>query len=250
MGTALHAAGDLLLAWSVGLAATTVLVDQGPGMARDHPPAARRWAGIAAGPLAFTALICFVAGGASWLSVLLAAPFSGVSALYSLAWWRRVRADQRRTAGWQAAIGGVLTCLVSLMLASTDGWHPGLVIAVHAGSAAVLGGLAALLLKLLFIQEEHPLPAPPTGIPTRVIAVGLGLIGLAVLDLGFALLPLWPWLVLTLAVPLALGVLGQWLLPRLRVPLCMVAMLSALSGQILVHDLMMKLPVLIPAPLL
>lgn len=249
MSAALHGVGDLLVSWAVGLAVTTVLIDQGPGLTRDHPPAARRLAGMAAGPLAAAGLLFTAAGGPGWLQTLLAAPFAGVAALYSLAWWRRLPASQRRTAGWQTAVGGILTCLVSLLLESTGGWHPGLVIAVHGGSAAVLGGLAALLLKLL-VTVEDPVPAPPTGIPVRVIAVGLGLISLAVLELGFALLPLWPWLALTLLVPLVLGVVGQWLLPRLRVRLCVAALLSALTGQVLVHALMQRLPGLIPPPML
>lgn len=252
--------GHLLLAWSVGLAVTTVFLDLGPGLMRDHPPRERRIAGAIIGPLAV------VGCGLLWItcpvrvSLCIAAPFALMAAAYSAAWVRGWRPTKRRAIGWQTGIVGVASLLTLALTAGPLAWHGGVVIAAYAASAGLLGGLTCLAVKAFFgaHQEDVELTVSPFGIPARVVSFGLGIIVLGAFDvIGWLLgghgdwLPVMgAWLGLSLAVPALLTGLGHKFFPRLQRPIWTLALVSAIGGQVAIHAVTLYNPGLIPPALL
>ncbi|HWI53043.1 MAG TPA: hypothetical protein VNT01_12965 [Symbiobacteriaceae bacterium] len=249
-------AGHQLMAWSFGIAVTTVFLDIGPGFARDHPPFERRIAGALAGPLAGLSFCLLLVDNPVLTSLLIAAPFALMSSLYSLAWFRRWPANRRRTFGWQTGVVGGVALIVLMLTAGPQYWDGGVVMGVYAASAGLLGGFTCLTVKALYGHRATDVEdsSSPYGIPARTVAVGLGIGGLAALDmLTWAIsghagwLPiLGVWLVLSLVVPGVLMALGHKLYPRLQLWVWLAALISATGGQATIHTITLFLPGLIP----
>lgn len=252
--------GHLVFAWSVGLAATTVFLDLGPGLMRDHPPRERRITGSLIGPLALLGCGLLLVNCPFWMTLCLVAPFALMAALYSAAWMRGWRPAQRRLLGWQAGVVGVISLLALVLTAGPLDWHGGVVIAAYAASAGLLGGLTCLTIKAFFgaHQEDVELTVSPFGIPARVVSFGLGIAVLGAFDViswllgGHAdWLPMMgTWLGLSLALPALLTGLGHKFFPRLQRPIWAAALASALGGQIAIHAVTLYNPGLIPPAIL
>lgn len=239
--------GLQLLAWALGISVTVVLLDSAAGLVRDHPPVAWRMAGAMAGPLALVSLLALLLCGTPlWLCLAVVLPFTLLALAYSWAWVRRHPAGLRRQRGREALILGVITLLfVSLeqSIAEPDSVR---VLAAFGGSAALLGGLSTTMLISLLRhrQGEVAVPANPYGMVARVVATGLAITLLALLDTGSGLLlsggeslslPLLLWMACSLLLPLALVAAGHRLFPRLQPPIWMVAFGSVLVGQTALH---------------
>lgn len=256
----LTVAGHLLLAWSVGLAATTAFLDLGPGLMRDHPPRERRITGSLIGPLAMLGCGLMMADCPLRVTLCIAAPFAVMAATYSHAWARGWRPVRRRVLGWQTGIVGVVSLLALVLTAGPLDWHGGVVVAAYAASAGLLGGLTCLAVKAFFgaHQEDVELTVSPFGIPARVVSFGLGIAVLGAFDvIGWLLaghadwLPVMgAWLGLSLAVPALLTGLGHKFFPRLQRAIWTGALVSAVGGQAAIHAVTLYNPGLIPPAIL
>lgn len=232
--------GLQLLSWALGMLITVVLLDTATGFVRDHPPLAWRIAGGMTGPVALISLACLLLFGIPlWLSLAVVLPF----VLMALAWscsWLRSPADRRRQRGREATILGVITVLVVSLEHSVALGQSVLVLAACAGSAALLGGLGTILLTTLLGGRcgEVEAPATPYGVPARVVATGLGITLMAILDTGLvhgtgspvALLLL--WVICSLMLPLGLVAAGHRLFPRWQPPIWATAFSSVVVGQV------------------
>ncbi|MFZ5822863.1 MAG: hypothetical protein ACOY94_00760 [Bacillota bacterium] len=243
MSWLMNIVGLQLLAWALGMTVTVVLFDSAAGFVRDHPPHAWRAAGILAGPLALVSFACLLHCSAPlWLSLGVVLPFALMASAYSWAWFHRTPAETRRRLGRQAMIMGLITVLfVSLQLGSEP--QAALVLAAFAGSAALLGGLGTLCLVALMggRHDEVEVPFSPYGMPARIIATGLGITLLALLDGGLGslegllVLPVRLWIAFSLLIPLALVAAGHRLFPRWQPPIWTGAFGSVLVGQMALH---------------
>jgi len=244
------------MAWSLGIAVTTIFLDIGPGFARDHPPLERRIAGALTGPLAAVAFCLLLVDNSVLATLLIAAPFALIASLYSLAWLRHWRPDRRRTIGWQTGVVGGVALLVLMLTAGPRNWHGGVVMGTYAASAALLGGFTCLAVKALFGARATDVEdsSSPFGIPARTVAFGLGISVLAALDTliwantGHAdwFPVLGAWLALSLVVPGVLMALGHKLYPRLQAWVWLAALASATGGQAAIHAITLYFPGLIP----
>ena len=249
-------AGHQLMAWSFGIALTVAFLDLGPGLMRDHPSSERRAAGALVGPLAAVSLCALAVDNHYHVTGLVAAPYTVMAVLYSLAWIRHSPAVRRRTFGWQTGIIGGVSLLVLMLTSGPEDWHGGIVMAAYAASAGLLGGLTCLVIKAVYgvAQEDAEASTSPFGIPARVVGFGLGISGLAAVDALWwaygghsAWLPIMAsWLVLSLIIPGALMALGHKLYPRLQRLVWSVALLSAMGGQAAIHAVTLTFPGLIP----
>ncbi|HYF91935.1 MAG TPA: hypothetical protein VD969_06790 [Symbiobacteriaceae bacterium] len=249
-------AGHQLMAWSVGIALTVVLLDLGPGLTRDHPPSERRVAGALIGPLAGLSLCALSVDYHFGVTGLIAAPFTVMAILYSWAWIRLAPATRRRTLGWQTGVIGGVSLLVLMLTAGPKDWHAGMVMAAYAASAGLLGGLTCLMVKAVRGVSSTDVEAStsPFGIPARAASIGLGISALAALDgLWWAFgghsdwLPVMGlWLTLSLVVPGVLMALGHKFYPKLQRVVWSAALLSAIGGQAAIHALTLTNPGLIP----
>jgi hypothetical protein len=253
-------AGHLLLAWSVGLAATTVFLDLGPGLMRDHPPLERRITGGLVGPLAVLGCGLLSVDCPLRVTLCIAAPFALMAALYSAAWVRGRRPAMRRILGWQTGVVGIISLLTLVLTAGPADWHGGVVIAAYAASAGLLGGLTCLAVKAFFgaHREDVEETIAPYGIPARVVSFGLGIAVLGAFDvIGWILgghadwIPVMgAWLGLSLVLPALLTGLGHKFFPRMQRPIWTVALVSALGGQAAIHAVTLFNPGLIPPAIL
>ncbi|HWI60817.1 MAG TPA: hypothetical protein VNT75_03140 [Symbiobacteriaceae bacterium] len=255
----LTVAGHLFFAWSIGVAATTIFSDLGPGFLRDHPPVERRIAGALVGPLAFLSLAALAAGGSGRLSLLIAAPYFLSAALYSFAWVRRWRAPQRRPLGWQTGVIGAFALLVLMLTAGPQDWHSGTTMAAYAASAGLLGGLTCLVLKAALGAHAADVEdtSSPYGIAARTVAFGMGICALAAFEVLVWLAghrdwapTLGLWLGASLVMPGLLMGLGHKLYPRLQTLVWALALASALGGQATIHTVTLFFPGLIPPAVL
>jgi hypothetical protein len=256
----LTVAGHLLLAWAVGLAATTAFLDLGPGLMRDHPPRERRITGAVVGPLALIGCGLLLVTCTFPAGLCVATPFALMAAVYSAAWVRGWRPVTRRVLGWQTGVVGVVSLLVLVLTGGPLEWHGGVVIAAYAASAGLLGGLTCLTVKAFFgaHKEDVELTVSPFGIPARVVSFGLGIAVLGAFDvIGWLLgghadwLPaMGAWLGLSLAVPALLTGLGHKFFPRLQRPIWTAALVSAIGGQAAIHAVTLLNPGLIPPAIL
>lgn len=244
MSWLLDVLGLLLLAWALGMSVTVVLLDSGTGFLRDHPPRAWRMAGAMAGPLALLSFLSLLVCGAPlWLCVAVVLPFALMDLAYSWSWLRGYGAERRRQLGREALILGVITVLFVSLEQSLATEQSALVLALSAGSASLLGGLGTTLLISLLggRRDEVETPATPYGTPARVVATGLAITLLALLDTlfvsgrGGALIPLAVWVAFSLLLPLGLVAAGHGLFPRLQLPIWALAFGSVLVGQAALH---------------
>lgn len=256
----LTVAGHQLMAWAVGITATTVFLDVGPGFIRDHPPLERRIVGGLIGPVALLSLLLLEVDDPSRTRLLEAVPFAVMALAYSLAWWRGWRAIHRRALGWQTGVIGGVALLVLMLTAGPLDWHGGVVMTAYAASAALLGGLTCLLVKALCgaRSDDVDVTLTPYGLPARVVAIGIAISVLGAFDLFVWTLGghtewlpvMGSWLGLSLAVPGALVALGHKLYPRLQRVIWAVALTSAVGGQAVLHTITLYYPGLIPPPLI
>lgn len=254
----LTVAGHQLMAWSVGVTATTVFLDLGPGFTRDHPPLDRRISGEVAAPLAVLSLLCLAVDSPWWVTLLLGAPYALMSCVYALAWLRGAPAAQRRRLGWQTGTIGGAALLVLMMVAGPDNWNGGVVMSAYATSVGLLGGFTFLLIRSATIEKDDGVETSdsPYGIPARAIGVGLGISLLGTLDMLYWVVeghPSWllfvsVWTILSLVVPGVLMALGHGLYPKLQRLVWGIALLSALSGQAGIHAVTLLYPGLVPPP--
>lgn len=258
MDTALHVVGNLFVLWAVGLACVTVLMDTGPGFLRDHPPPGRRLGGALAGPLAAAGMICLLATGHHTLACLAVFPFSLFGLAYTWAWVTRQSADTRRQVGLYLFCAAVVALLGMMLMAGVGRSHGGVVMAAFGGSAALLGGLTALLL----IQFNHLTPNQ-LRCPERVysllrqaLGVGAGLIMLALWEVlpGFAaldsraILSLLSWALLCGLSALLAATCGR-LAPGRQSMVLAGALAVLLVGQSQMQLLLATHPGLVPLPL-
>lgn len=243
------------MAWSVGMTATTVFLDRGPGFSRDHPPLDRRVAGPLAAVLAVASLVCVAIDSPYWVALLLVAPYTLMAVVYGWS-WLRARASLRRAIGWQTSVIGGVAMLVLMLTAGPDDWNGGVVMTAYAASAGLLGGLTFLLIRAITAGFDDGMDNTdsPYGIPARIVGTGLAITGFASLDVIFWLISghedWWPtisfWLLLSLLVPGGLIAAGHKLYPRLQRLIWSLALLSAVGGQAAIHALTLFFPGLIP----
>lgn len=236
--------GLQLLAWALGMSVTIVLLDSAADFVRDHPPFAWRITGAATGPMALISFVSILACGAPlWLSLAVVLPFALLNLVYSWAWVHRCSAEMRRKRGREALFLGVITVLFVSLEQGVSEPQSVLVLAAFAGSAALLGGLGTLMLIALLggRRDEVAVPFTPYGIPARMVATGLAVTLLALLDSGFGLLLggkgflttfLALWVAFSLLVPLGLMAAGHRLFPRWQSPIWATAFGSVLVGQL------------------
>lgn len=243
--------GHQTLAWALGMAFASVLLDVGPGLMRDHPPMGRRIAGMLIGPLAVVSLGMLYFSGGNLTAVALVAPFALMALWYSWVWLMSDRAERRRELGRQVVILGGIGVLFFMLIAGPSHWAGGMVMAAYTASGALLGGISTILLQFVTARARDVIPgtASPFGIPARMTALGLGIIVLAVPDMltamggaAFALRPLGEWFALSLAVPAALTGLGHRLFPRFQPTIWSLALVSVLVGQAVIHTLLLTVP--------
>jgi hypothetical protein len=247
----LMAAGQGLQAWALGLVLTLVFLDVGPGFSRDHPSLTRRMAGAAVGPLAGISLALSIPTCSLWQLLATCVPFTVLSIWYSWAWWFRWRASQRRSLGQQAAVLGGITLLLMMLTGGPHGWSGGIVAAAYIASVGLLGGLTVLAIMAWTERAADEVPECKASleVPCTVVAVGLGITGLAALEsLGYLVssYALDFWLACSLLVPAGLLVAARRLWPRFARILWSGALVSALVGQGTIHTLMMTVHGLIP----
>lgn len=238
-----YATGLQLLSWSLGLAATLVLLDSRSGFLRDHPPLAWRVAGVLLGPLAVLSLAAVaVGGGPRWVTLGLVLPYALMALGASWVWYRGARADLRRQREREAAVLGLLAVLFASLAQTGGDGLPVLSLAASLGSAALVGGLSILALGCTVRRRRDEVEVDPNcdGIPVRVVATGLGIMALAASDVGRALLTgsaplpasLGLWLGCSLLVPVLVLLAGRRLSDWNRPLLWRTAWLAALVGQL------------------
>ncbi|MFZ5813896.1 MAG: hypothetical protein ACOY93_01155 [Bacillota bacterium] len=236
--------GLQLLAWAVGTLVTVVLLDSDTGLVRDHPPLAWRIGGLVPGPLAALSLVfLLLCGGPLWLCLAVVLPAALMLLAYSWAWARRYPAERRRVRGREALIISVTTVLFVSLEQSTATEGTALVMAAFAGSAALFGGLGTLLLGALVGShggDQVVVKMTPYGMPARVVATGLGVTLLALVDTllfggGAPVLALSLWATFSLLAPLSLVAAGHRLFPRWQSPIWASALGSVLVGQFALH---------------
>lgn len=249
----LSAVGHELHAWSLGLALVAVFSDSGPGMLRDHPPAARRVLGIASGVLAGLAFALLAFHTPVHLLLMVEAPFALLTGWYAWAWWTRQRAAVRRARGIEAAVVSGISLLVAMLAGGGSEWSGGLIMGAYGASAGLLGGLTALFLSRVL---GTPAVTGPEGeqadgsVFGQAIAVGAGLMVLVLLEYGWsaagmsegALPPVGRWLLLSLVVPLTLVGSASKLAHRAAHWLRGAALLSAVAGQAAIHLILITGP--------
>lgn len=240
--------GLQLLAGALGLSVTLVLLDSTSGMVRDHPPLAWRVAGALSGPLALLSLAALLLGRAPlWVSLALVLPYTLLALAASWAWCRKTPAEARRGVGRQAVILGLIALLFASLDQSGDCVMPVLSLAASAGTAALVGGLALLLLGASVGRgrNEVEVEANLNGIPSRVVATGLGITLLAISDVGQSLLfgsgglpslPLGLWVCGSLLIPLALLLVGRKF-RRFRPTIWGAAFAAVMMGQLALQTL-------------
>lgn len=236
------ALGLQLQAWALGMTVTVVLLDSAPGLARDHPPRSWRIAGASAGALALAGLLCYSLGDApGWLLLAVVLPHLLMTLAWSWQWVAGTGAGRRRLRGREALILGLLSLLFVSLESGVCEAQSGLLLAAFAGSAALLGGLTTTLLITLLAhrQGEVDLPATPYGVPAQVVAVGLGICLLALLDAligpgcGGSLLL---WALLSLLILFGLTAAGHRLFPRQQPSIWAAALGSVFIGQMILQS--------------
>jgi len=250
-------AGNQLLAGTFGITAATVLLDLGAGFARDHPPLARRLAGILVGPLGLLSLVLLAKCTPLLELLVLVGGFTCMALVYSYSWLRRFRAARRRPIGAATGVIGGLSLLFFMLVAGPADWSGGIVMGAYVASAALLGGFTTILIAFLTAKapDEVPIAATPYGIPARFAAGGLAITVLAGLEMAIAVIgnadaswlaPVAFWLGLSLVVPAILTAAGHKLFPRFQPLIWGGALLSALAGQAAAHALLTFYPPLLP----